>query len=88
MKPDIKSVSMAIWSCPPWYPEAPGINSVLLPLFRWSDRRSPNGRLGPLGPIEQLKDNVHEWPETAESRRDFEHLALALEFAGEPQLDG
>lgn len=60
------------------------MNSVLLPLFR-----PPGGQIDVHltvihARLVQLKDTAHEWSETAESRWNVEHAALALKFAEEP----
>ncbi|KAF8502299.1 hypothetical protein F5888DRAFT_1184685 [Russula emetica] len=60
------------------------MNSVLLPLFR-----PPGGQIDVHLTVAQarlvrLKDTAHEWSETAESRWNVEHVALALKFAEEP----
>jgi hypothetical protein len=59
-------------------------NSVLTPLFK-----PPGGQIDvQLTVIHarwvELKDTAHEWSETAESRWNVEHRALALKFAEEP----
>ena len=57
------------------------MNSVLLPLFK-----PPGGQIDVHLTVTharfvQLKDTAHEWSETAESRWNVEHAALALKFA-------
>jgi hypothetical protein len=60
------------------------MNSVLIPLFK-----PPGGQIDVQltvthARLVELKDTAHEWSETAESRWNVEHLALALKFTEEP----
>ncbi|KAI9509727.1 hypothetical protein F5148DRAFT_1185452 [Russula earlei] len=59
-------------------------NSVLLPLLKRAAGQVDVHLTVTHARLVELKDTAHEWSETAESRWNVEHVALALKFAEQP----